>query len=146
MKLAVKPTTVTSDKNWRARRAVKVTPKAPSCGDRKRIFKGIPASKSVMSERFGRVRPDTVRVGRRGRGNGINAGGVEDEMVNDCEVPHRVPNVTKPKKSECWVPKSQSIILRYEARVEKQIDCYLLTSLKGNCEDDRRSRVSESRR
>lgn len=87
MKLAVKPTTVTSERNWRARRDVNVTPRAPSWGDWKRIFKGIPASKSVMSESLGRDWPRTVRVGKRGRGNGIDGGGVWDEMVNDWEVP-----------------------------------------------------------
>lgn len=87
MKLAVKPTIATSETNWRARRAVKVTPRAPSWGDWKRIFKGIPALKSVMSESLGRDELSTVRVGSRGRGNGIEAGGVEEGMVKDWEVP-----------------------------------------------------------
>ena len=102
MKLAVKPTTVTSERNWAARRAVKVTPKAPSWGDWKRIFKGIPALKSVMSESFGRVRPE-VRVGRRGRGNGIDAGGVGEEIVNDWGgTENRVPEPGQTiKKTDC---------------------------------------------
>ena len=104
MKLAVKPTTVTSERNWAARRAVKVTPKAPSWGDWKRIFKGIPALKSVMSESFGRVRPEG-RVGRRGRGNGIDAGGVGEEIVNDWGgTENRVPKPGQTIKKNGLLP------------------------------------------
>jgi len=85
MKLAVRPTTLTSERNCTARRAVKVTPRAPSWGDWKRILRGMPASKSVMRESLGRGLSAlrTVRVGRRGRGNGIDGKGVVDGILKN---------------------------------------------------------------
>ena len=75
-----------------SRSAVKVTPSAPSCGAWKRILSGIPTGKSVMSESLGRLEL-AVRVGRRGRGEGVAKDGsaVEEGIVKDyfgrCYVP-----------------------------------------------------------
>lgn len=83
MKLATRPTTVTSETNCMSRSAVKVTPRAPSCGAWKRILRGIPTLKSVMRESSG-LSELAVRVGRRGRGLGMKAEGVVGEgMVAD---------------------------------------------------------------
>lgn len=83
MKLATRPMTVTSETNCMSRRAVKVTPRAPSCGDWKRIFRGIPTLKSVMRSSFG-LSELAVRVGRRDRGLGMKAvGTVGKGMVKD---------------------------------------------------------------
>ena len=76
----------------RSRSAVKVTPSAPSCGAWKRILSGIAARKSVMSESLGRLEL-AVRVGRRGRGEGVAKDGsaVEEGIVKDyfgrCYMP-----------------------------------------------------------
>lgn len=74
-----------SERNCMARKAVKVTPRAPSWGAWKRILNGMLLPKSVMSESFGRgfSKLRIVRTGRRRRGYGINAGGVEERMVKE---------------------------------------------------------------